>query len=37
MLGTLPVGLIRRFPADRQRGEVGIRLQRQPDPQGEGF
>ena len=36
LLDTLPVGLPRRFSADRQRGKVGVRLQRQPDPQGEG-
>ena len=36
MPGTLPVGLICRFPAARRRGKVGVRLQRQPDHQGEG-
>ena len=24
MPGTLPVGLIRRFPADRRRGKAGV-------------
>ena len=36
LLVTSPVGLPRRFSADRQRGKVGVRLQRQPDPQSEG-
>ena len=36
LIAPLPVGLLHRFSADRQRGKVGVRLQRQPDPQGEG-
>ena len=34
LLGTLPVGLPRRFLADRRRGKAGVRLQRQPDLPG---
>ena len=36
LLGTSPVGLPRRFSTDRQLGKAGVKLQRQPDPQGEG-